>query len=57
MVYGWSMLTKVHGRVLRPGLQALDLRITAQVPPPLRMAFIGFDAATEALIKEARLAA
>ncbi len=50
-------LTKVHGRVLRPGLQALDLQITAQVPPPLRLAFIAFDAATEALLKEARLAA
>ena len=50
-------LTKLHARVLRPGLQALDLQISAQVPPPLRTAFTALDAATEALIKEARLAA
>lgn len=50
-------LTKVHARVLRPGLQALDERLTAQVPPPLRRAFTALDAATDALIKEARLAA
>jgi hypothetical protein len=50
-------LTKLYARVLRPGLQALDLQITAQVPPPLRTAFTALDAATEALIKEARLAA
>jgi hypothetical protein len=50
-------LTKLHARVLRPGLQALDLQISARVPPPLRMAFTAFDEATETLIKEARLAA
>lgn len=50
-------LTKVLARVLRPGLQALDTRITAQAPPPLRTAFLAVDAATNALITEARLAA
>jgi hypothetical protein len=49
-------LTKVHARVLRPGLQAFDEHLTAHVPPPLRRAFIALDDATEALIKEARLA-
>ena len=48
---------KVHARVLRPGLQALDQRVTARVPPPLRCAFAALDAALEALVKEARLAA
>jgi hypothetical protein len=35
--YGWRValfLTKVHARVLGPGLQALDLTITAQAPHP-----------------------
>jgi hypothetical protein len=50
-------LTKLHARILRPGLQALDLQISAQVPPPLRTIFTALDATTEALIREARLAA
>jgi hypothetical protein len=50
-------LTKVHTRVLRSGLQALDGRIVAQAPPPLRTAFAALDAATDSHIKEARLAA
>jgi hypothetical protein len=50
-------LTKVHARVLRPGLQALDTRIVAQAPPPLRTLFTALDAATDSLIEEARLAA
>jgi len=50
-------LTKLHARVLRPGLHALDLQVAAQVPPPLRAAFAALDAATTSLIKEARLAA
>jgi len=50
-------LTKVHARLLRPGLQALDPRITPQTPPRLRRAFTALDAATAALVKEARLAA
>ena len=50
-------LTKVHARVFRPGLQALDEHVAAQVLPPLRQAFAALDAATDSLIKEARLAA
>ena len=50
-------LTKVHGRVLRSGLQALDARVVAHAPPPLRTAFAALDAATDSLIKEARLVA
>jgi hypothetical protein len=50
-------LTKVHARVLRPGLQALDPRAVAHAPPSLRLAFAAVDAATDALVKEARLAA
>ncbi len=50
-------LTKVYARVLRPGLRALDSRVVAQAPPPLRAAFAALDAATNSLIKEARLAA
>ena len=50
-------LTKVHARVLRPGLQALDTHVVAHAPPPLRTAFAAVDAATDALVKEARLAA
>lgn len=50
-------LTKIHTRVLRPGLQALDARIAPQAPPPLRTAFTALDAATDSLITEARLAA
>jgi hypothetical protein len=50
-------LTKVYARVLRPGLQALATRITAQAPPPLRTAFLSLDQATDALITEAKLAA
>jgi hypothetical protein len=50
-------LTKLHARVLRPGLQALDPRIVAHAPPPLRRAFAALDAATTSLLDEARLAA
>jgi hypothetical protein len=50
-------LTKVHARVLRSGLQALDLSYTAQVPPPLRRTFAALDRAIEAHIAEAQLAA
>jgi len=34
-------LTKVHARVLRPGLQALDLAVTTHTPTPLRRASTG----------------
>jgi hypothetical protein len=50
-------LTKVHARVLRSGLQALDGRVVTHAPPPLRAAFVALDAATDSLLKEARLAA
>jgi hypothetical protein len=50
-------LTKLYARVLRPGFQALDLRLASQAPPPLRMALAAVDAATEGLLQEARLAA
>jgi len=50
-------LSKVQARILRPGLQALDLDITSQMPPPLRKAAEAFDLATEALTAAAKLAA
>jgi len=50
-------LTKVHARVLRPGLQALDLSFTAQVPPDLRRRFEALDRAIDTHIAEAQLAA
>jgi len=50
-------LTKVHLRVLQPGLQALDTRIGAQAPPRLRTIFAALDAATDSLIEQAGLAA
>lgn len=50
-------LTKLYGRLIRPGLQALDPHLTAQAPPPLRRAFAAVDKATDAMIQEARLAA
>ena len=50
-------LTKVHARVLRPGLQALDLSFTAQVPPDLRRTFAALDRAINSHIAEAHLAA
>lgn len=50
-------LTKVHARVLRPGLQALDLSFTAQVPPALCSTFTALDRAVDAHIAEAQIAA
>ncbi len=50
-------LTKVHARVLRPGLQALDLDFTAKAPPTLRTTFIALDRAIDAHIAEAQIAA
>jgi hypothetical protein len=50
-------LTKVHARVLRPGLQALDLSFIAQAPPRLRTTFAALDRAIDAHIGEAQLAA
>jgi len=50
-------LTKVHARVIRPGLQALDLSFPAQAPPPLRTTFAALDRALDAHIAEATIAA
>jgi hypothetical protein len=50
-------LTKVQARILRPGLQALDLRITSAAPPPLRTAYAALDTAIQDLTREAKLAA
>jgi hypothetical protein len=50
-------VTKVQARVLRPGLQALDLQLVSQAPPPLRSACAALDAAVNDLISDARLAA
>ena len=43
-------LTKLHARVLRPGLQALDPHLVSHAPPPLRTAFLTLDTLTDALI-------
>jgi hypothetical protein len=50
-------VTKVHARILRPGLQALDLTMQPTAPPPLRRAFTALDHAITQLTREARLAA
>lgn len=50
-------LTKVHARVIRSGLQALDLSFTAQAPPRLRTTFAALDHAIDAHIAVAQLAA
>jgi hypothetical protein len=50
-------LTKVHARVLRTGMQALDLSFAAQVPPALRTTFAALDHAIDVHIAEAQLAA
>jgi hypothetical protein len=58
MAGAWhSFLTKVHARVLRPGVQALDMTFTAQAPPSLRTTFTALDDAIEAHIAEAQIAA
>jgi hypothetical protein len=49
-------LTKVHARVLRPGVQALDPHAVSVAPPPLRSALDALDAATDALVAHANLA-
>jgi predicted nucleotidyltransferase len=46
-----------QARVLRPGLQALDLSFTAQAPMPVRTTFAALDHALTAHIAEAHLAA
>jgi hypothetical protein len=43
--------------MLRPGLQALNLRCDARTRPPLRPAFTALDTTIDALLKEDHLAA
>jgi hypothetical protein len=50
-------LTKVHARVLRPGLQALDLTFIAQIPPALRTTFAALDRAIDLHVADAHIAA
>ena len=58
--YGRRMalfLTKLQARVLRPGLQVLDLSIVSRASPPLRDAFNSLDSDIVDLVKQANLAA
>jgi hypothetical protein len=50
-------LTKLRLRLLRTGLQAADPRVPLDPPPPVRLAFDQFDAAFDAMLDAARLAA
>lgn len=50
-------LTKLHGRVLRPGLQAIDPRLHSDAPPALRTAMQQVDRALLDLLRDAGLAA
>jgi hypothetical protein len=50
-------LTKLHLRILRPGLRAADPRLPLSAPPPLRLAFDQLDAALDTMLDDARLAA
>jgi hypothetical protein len=48
---------RAEARVLRPGLQALDLTFTAQIPPAMRTTFAALDHAIDLHIAEAQRAA
>jgi hypothetical protein len=50
-------LTKLHLRILRPGLRAADPRLPLTAPPPLRLAFDQLDRALDTMLDDARLAA
>lgn len=50
-------LTKLHVRLLRPGLRAADPRLPLSAPPPLRLAFDQLDDALDTMLDDARLAA
>jgi hypothetical protein len=50
-------LTKVHSRVLRPGLQALDPLIPSTAPPALRIGLQEVEIAVRVMVQQARLAA
>ena len=48
---------KVQARILRPGLEALDLRITSAAPPPLHTAYAALDTVIQDFTREAKLTA
>ena len=50
-------LTKVHARVLRPGLQALDPTLPSAAPPALRIGLQEVDTAIRVMVQHTRLAA
>jgi hypothetical protein len=50
-------LTKLRTRLLRPGLQAADPDVLLATPPALRLTFDQVDAALDAMLDAARLAA
>jgi hypothetical protein len=50
-------LTKLRTRVLRPGLHAADPQVPFAEPPSLRLAFDQVDAALDAMLDAARIAA
>ena len=50
-------LTKVHARILRPGLQALDPFIPSAAPPALRIGLQEVEIAVRVMVQQARLAA
>jgi hypothetical protein len=50
-------LTKVHSRVLRPGLQALDPLIPSTAPPALRIGLQEVEIAVRVMVQQARLVA
>jgi hypothetical protein len=50
-------LTKVHTRVLRPGLQALDPMFPSEAPPALRIGLQEVDTAIRVMVQQTRLAA
>jgi hypothetical protein len=50
-------LTKVHARVLRPGLQVLDPQLPSSASPALRIGLQEVDIAVRIMVQQARLAA
>ena len=49
------LLTKLHVRVLRPGLQAIDPRIPSNAPPAIRIALQEVDIAVRSLARQAAI--
>jgi hypothetical protein len=50
-------LTRIHARVFRPGLQALDLRISPTAAPALRYAANELDSCVRLMLRQAKLVA